>query len=106
MEACRAITRELRDCAQPLSAEYLTSAEAEAAGEDTDSCSSQYPSLGGRSHADSVYEMGQVDIISNCMAWIVNMFGKYLVSGPGESDQESGAPGLRRDEAGAGAGEP
>ena len=44
MEACRAITRELRDCAQPLSAEYLTSAEAEAAGEDTDSCSSQYPS--------------------------------------------------------------
>ena len=74
MEACRAITRELRDCAQPLSGEYLTSAEAEAAGEDTDSCSSQYPSLGGRSHADSVYEMGQVDwthltaIISSCMA--------------------------------------
>ena len=99
MEACRAITRELRDCAQTLSAEYLTSAEAEAAGEDTDSCSSQYPSLGGRSHADSVYEMGQVDIISNCM------YGKYLMSGPGESDQESGAPGLRRDEAGAGAGE-
>ena len=56
MESCRPIIRDLRDSSQPLSGEYLTSDDLK---EDTDSCSSQYPSLGGRSHSESVYEVGR-----------------------------------------------
>ena len=51
------IIRDLRDSSQPLSGEYLTSDDLK---EDTDSCSSQYPSLGGHgSHSESVYEVGR-----------------------------------------------
>ena len=57
MESCRPIIRDLRDSSQPLSGEYLTSDDLK---EDTDSCSSQYPSLGGHgSHSESVYEVGR-----------------------------------------------
>ena len=53
----RFLFRDLRDSSQPLSGEYLTSDDLK---EDTDSCSSQYPSLGGHgSHSESVYEVGR-----------------------------------------------
>ena len=58
MDSCRPIIRELRECSQPMSGEYLT-AVPETLEQDSDSCRSMTPSIGCRSHAESVYEVGQ-----------------------------------------------
>ena len=58
MDSCRPIIRHLRECSQPMSGEYLT-AVPDTQEQDSDSCRSMTPSLGCRSHAESVYEIGQ-----------------------------------------------
>ena len=62
MDSCRPIIRDLRECPQPMSGEYLTGGDVDnhLDQDDTDSCHSHSPSLGCRSHTESVYEIGQV----------------------------------------------
>ena len=57
MESCRPIIRELRECPQPMSGEYLTAGDKHS-DRDSDSGRSRSPSHGG-----SVYEIGQVEQI-------------------------------------------